>query len=66
MLQQKEQTEARGIEWSCQAVSPNDEPCDTAATFHCGTCGQWFCAVHAEDPAWHPCALEPGDEGGEG
>jgi hypothetical protein len=23
------------------AVSPIDEPCDTAATFHCGICGQW-------------------------
>jgi hypothetical protein len=27
---------------------------------------QWFCAIHAEDEAWHRCVLEPGDEGGEG
>jgi hypothetical protein len=47
MLQQVNQTEARNLEWSCQAVSPMDEPCDSAATFHCGICGRWFCAVHA-------------------
>jgi hypothetical protein len=27
--------------------------------------GSWFCAFHAEDEAWHRCALEPGEEGGE-
>jgi hypothetical protein len=37
--------------------------CDSAATFHCGICGRWFCAAHAEDETWHTC--EPGDEGGE-
>jgi hypothetical protein len=66
MLQQKEQTEAHSGEWSCQAVSAIDEPCDAAATFHCDLCGRWFCAAHAEDEAWHRCAFEPGDEGGEG
>jgi hypothetical protein len=65
MLQQMNQTETRDLEWSCQAVSPMDEPCDSAATFHCGVCGRWFCAVHAHDEAWHACVLEPGDEGGE-
>ena len=47
MLQQVNQTEARDLEWSCQAVSPMDEPCDSAETFHCGLCGRWFCAVHS-------------------
>jgi hypothetical protein len=65
MLQQVNQTEARDLEWACQAVSPMDEPCNSSATFHCGICGRWFCAVHAHDEAWHICALEPGDEGGE-
>jgi hypothetical protein len=66
MLQQTNQTEAPDLEWSCQAVSAMDEPCDSAATFHCGICGRWFCAVHAGDEHWHTCALMPGDEGGEG
>jgi hypothetical protein len=57
MLQQVNQTEARDLEWSCQAVSPMDEPC--------GICGRWFCVVHAEDEDWHHCALEPGDVDGE-
>jgi hypothetical protein len=65
MLQQLNQTEARDLEWSCQAVSPLDEPCDSAATFHCGICGRRFCAVHAGDETWHTCAFEPGEEGGE-
>lgn len=61
--------ELRGAdsERSCEAVSPNDETCDyVPATVHCPTCGKWFCEAHAEDGQWHPCALEPGDEGGEG
>jgi hypothetical protein len=66
MLEQENQTESRGLEWHCQAVSPMDEPCDSSAGYHCGICGQWFCAIHAEDEAWHRCVLEPGDEGGEG
>jgi len=49
VLQQTNQTEARNLERSCQAVSPMDEPCDSAATFHCGICGRWFCGIHAED-----------------
>jgi hypothetical protein len=49
----------------CQAVSSNDEPCDYSATVHCDTCGKWFCDAHAEDDEWHPCALPPGEEGGE-
>jgi len=65
MLQQVNQTEAQDLEWSCQAVSPMDEPCDSAATFHCGICGWWFCAVHADDETCHTCILELGDEGGE-
>jgi hypothetical protein len=65
MLQQLNETEARNLEWSCQAVSPLDEPCDSIATFHCGICGRRFCAAHAEDENWHTCVLEPGDEGGE-
>lgn len=65
MLQPVNQTEPRDLEWSCQAVSAIDEPCDSAATFHCDICGRWFCAVHAEDEGWHACGLEPGDEGGE-
>jgi hypothetical protein len=65
MLEHVNQTEARNLEWSCQAVSLMDESCDAAATFHCGICGRWFCSVHAEDETWHTCVLEPGDEGGE-
>jgi hypothetical protein len=65
MLQQVNQTKARNLEWSCQGVSPMDDPCDSVATFHCRICGRWFCAVHAEDEAWHTCVLEPGDEGSE-
>jgi hypothetical protein len=26
----------------CQAVSPNDEPCDNPATVRCTRCGRWF------------------------
>jgi len=65
MLQQMNQTEARDLERSCQAVSPMDEPCDSTATFHCGLCGRWFCPAHAQDESWHTCVLEPADEGGE-
>jgi hypothetical protein len=65
MLQQVNQTEARDLEWFCQAVSTMDEPCNSAATFHCGICGRWFCATHAGDDNWHTCVLAPGDEGGE-
>jgi hypothetical protein len=67
MLQQSNQTEPRSnVEWTCQAVSPLDEPCDSNATFHCELCGRWFCENHAEDESWHQCALGQGDEGGEG
>jgi hypothetical protein len=65
MLEQVNQTKARDLEWTCQAVSPLDEPCDFAATSHCAICGRRFCAVHAEDETWHTCVLDPGDEGGE-
>jgi hypothetical protein len=65
MLQQANQTVARDLEWSCQAVSPMGDPCNSVATFHCGICGRWFCAAHAEDESFHTCILEPGDEGGE-
>jgi hypothetical protein len=36
MVQQTNRTEARDLEWSCQAVSPMSEPYDSSATFHCG------------------------------
>jgi hypothetical protein len=49
----------------CQAVSPNDEPCDNPATGRCTKCGRWFCDAHAEDDEWHSCALPPGEQGGE-
>jgi hypothetical protein len=66
MLEQVNRTESRGREWTCQAVSLLDDSCDAIASYHCGICGKWFCAVHAEDEACHHCVLEPGDEGGEG
>lgn len=66
MLEQVDQKESRARGWTCQGVSPMDDPCEAAASYHCEVCGKWFCASHAEDEAWHVCALEPGDEGGEG
>lgn len=66
MLQPQSHTQTQKLEWACEALTATGEPCDTAATAHCAACGKWFCAVHAEDEAWHRCALEPGDEGGEG
>jgi hypothetical protein len=66
MLQQENQTQSSNFEWVCQALSATGEPCDTSATCHCAVCRKWFCVVHAEDEAWHRCALEPGEEGGEG
>jgi hypothetical protein len=50
---------------SCEAISHLDEPCNESAEIFCDTCGRWFCASHAEDDQWHPCRLEPGEEGGE-
>jgi hypothetical protein len=66
MLQGTKQAESRNLEWTCQAVSPLDAPCDALASYQCGVCGKWYCAIHAENEAWHACVLEPGDEGGEG
>jgi hypothetical protein len=66
MLQQQNHVEPREIEAICQAQSPMDEPCDATATYRCAICGRWFCAVHADDEAWHHCALGDGDQGGEG
>ena len=66
MLRQENETESRGLQWTCQAVSAMDEPCASSASYHCGVCGLWFCPAHAEDEAWHYCVLAPGDEGGEG
>jgi hypothetical protein len=43
MLQQVNQTESRDLEWTCQAVS--QMACTVSANYHCGICGQWFCAV---------------------
>ena len=54
------------LERLCQAVSPNDEPCDYTAMVHCAKCGRWFCDAHAGDEEWHPCMLPAGDEGGGG
>ncbi len=66
MLQQENQTQSANFEWVCQALSATGEPCDISATCHCAVCRKWFCVVHAEDEAWHRCALEQGEEGGEG
>jgi hypothetical protein len=66
MLQQQNQTVPQDIVSTCQAVSPMDKPCDAPGTYHCEICSRWFCTVHADDEAWHPCALVQGDEGGEG
>jgi hypothetical protein len=66
MLQQENQAQSANFEWVCQALSATGEPCDTSATYRGGVCGKWFCAFHAEEEAWHRCALGPGEEGGEG
>jgi hypothetical protein len=66
MLQKEIQAESQSFEWVCQALSAMGEHCETSAICHCDICGKWLCGVHAEDEAWHRCALEPGDEGGEG
>ena len=65
MQEMEEKDKLEEVERSCQAVSPNDEPCDYPATVHCAKCGRWFCDAHAEDEEWHPCMLPLGDEGGE-
>jgi hypothetical protein len=49
--------ESEDVERLCQAVPPNDEPCDSPATVHCEKCDRWFCDAHA--------MLPPGDEGAE-
>jgi hypothetical protein len=51
---------------SCEAVSHLDEPCNQPATLFCERCERWFCAAHGQDDQWHPCQLDPGEEGGEG
>lgn len=66
MAQQAGHAAARAKEGICQGVSPMDDACSAKASYHCEICGQWYCAAHAEDESWHPCVLEPGDEGGEG
>jgi hypothetical protein len=66
MLQQQNYAESRDLEWTCQAVSPTDDPCDALASYQCGVCGKWYCAIHAENEMYHSCVLEPGDVGGEG
>jgi hypothetical protein len=50
----------------CEGVSRLDEPCNEPPAIFCDQCDRWFCAAHAEDDQWHPCLIEPGDEGGEG
>jgi hypothetical protein len=44
----EEEVESERPERLCQAVSPNDEPCDYPATVHCAKYGRWFCDAHAE------------------
>ena len=66
MLQEMNQTDSRELEAICQAGSPMDETCDALASYQCGVCGKWFCAIHAANELWHLCVPEPGDEGGEG
>ena len=66
MWQQSNHTDARNLVWSCEAISPMAEPCDSAATFHYGICSRWFCRAHADDETWHICVVDPGDEGGDG
>jgi len=66
MLEQGKHSEPSGLAWTCQGVSPLDEPCDSAASLHCDMCGRWFCAAHGEDEEWHSCLLKTRDEGGEG
>ena len=53
------------LERLCQAVSPQDEPCNFPASVRCPQCDKWFCDAHAEDDEWHPCMLDEGEEGGE-
>lgn len=65
MLQEFDEPEGLDLERLCQGVSPTDEVCDYPATVRCPKCGKWFCDAHAEDDEWHPCMMEPGDEGGE-
>ena len=48
-----------------QGDSRNNELCTNLATVHRATCDRWFCDIHVEDEEWHPCMLEPGEEGGE-
>ena len=47
-------------------IYPMDETCNVLASYQCGVCGKWLCAIHAENEMWHLCILEPGDEVGEG
>jgi hypothetical protein len=51
---------------ACDGISRFDEPCNESAAMFCDKCERWFCAAHAQDELWHPCMLEPSDEGGEG
>ena len=65
LVEEKAEPSSAELRRLCQAVSPNDEPCDNPATVRCMTCGRWFCNSHIEDEEWHSCALPPGEEGGE-
>jgi len=62
---EKEDESDANLERSCQGVSPGYAACTYPASVHCTTCMRWFCDAHAEDAQWHPCVLQPGDEGGE-
>ena len=64
--QQARENPAGEMKPSCEGVSRLDEPCNVSAAVFCEKCERWFCDAHAQDDHWHACALEPGDEGGEG
>ncbi len=62
MSQLENQTIASNFNWVCQALSSTEETCKVSSTCHCLVCGKWFCSIHAEDEAWHRCAIDAGDE----
>ncbi len=66
MQQQDDPKGSSNFEWVCQALSTVDEVCKVSATCHCPVCGKWFCALHAEDEAWHHCTLDATGEGARG
>jgi hypothetical protein len=61
----EKEDESADLERSRQGVSRGYAACTYPPSVHCTTCSRWFCDAHAEDAQWHPCVLQPGDEGGE-